>query len=182
MNDGNDVYHNVKISESPKMALEVMIFEIIEGTPQRWNVGDILDFGFKKWADTIAYPLKGTGYWFRIECMGEGVFYVYAMWADDNYNETKKYITTIESNLKYRYEIITDAELRLVRFDVWDVELNPEMPYSAVRTNAELSQEVRPFHICLQANHNDEYVAQAYLYRLKVEYKRVGIRLGTGAR
>jgi hypothetical protein len=61
VNDGVDLFHDIAISQSPKMALEVKVYEITEGTPQFWNDGDTFDFGFKKWADDDANPLKGSG-------------------------------------------------------------------------------------------------------------------------
>jgi hypothetical protein len=106
--------------------------------------------------------------------LGSSEFNVYAVLADSNYNETTKFITKILHNKKYRYEIIADAEKHQVIFEVYDVDSNSELPYSAVRVGAELSQVIRPFHACVQANHNNQYVAQAYLYRLKIEYKRAG--------
>jgi len=174
MNDGVPEFHDIALKYSPKLAIEVKVYEVIEGTPQRWNAGDTLDFGFKEWADDTDYPLKGRGYWFRIECISEGVFYVYAMWADEKFNETKKFLLRIDSNRRYRYEIIADAKKQQVIFEVYDVEIEATMPYSAVRTKIELSQVIRPFHVCMYADHDPEYIAQAYLYRLKIEYKRAG--------
>lgn len=174
VNDGHNEFHDIPLWQNPKMALEVKVFEVIEGTPLRWYTGDTFDFGFKEWGDDTDYPLQGSGYWFRIQCTGEGVFKVYGCWADDNYNETKKFICYVDSNIKYRYEIITDKDRRQVRFEVWDVEKEADLPYAVVRTKADITQTVRPFHACMYANHNDEYVATAYLYRLKIEYKRAG--------
>jgi hypothetical protein len=174
VNDGVDLFHDIPLSQSPKMAIEVKIYEVTGGTPQFWNEGDTFDFGFKKWADNTSYPLRGSGYWFRIVAGGSSEFHVLAVWADANYNETIKYITTLTNNKKYRYEIISDAKKKQVLFEVYDVENSPELPYSAIRLGVELSQIVRPFHACMVANHNNQYVAQVYLYRLKIEYKKAG--------
>lgn len=172
--DGNDEFHDVAIAESPKFVVEMKMFEKIGESPTSWVDGDTLDFGFKNWGDDPDNPLVGTGYWFRIICRGEGVFDVYACWTENADNP--KYIITIAQNLRYRYEIVADPDRKWVTFDVYDITTDRTLPYSAVKMNANIGETVRPFHICLVANHNNmaDKQAIAYLYRLKIEYKRSG--------
>lgn len=176
-NDGNDEFHDITIAESPKMVIEIKLFATESGgSPTAWIDGDTLDFGFKKAPDGIveADPLDGTGYWFRIKCEGEGIFNVYACW--DGNDDDGTFITTIVQNVRYRYEIITDPTIQWVYFNVYDVTNNKTIPYTALKRNANPSETVRPFHMCLFAKHSTDPDKQAiaYLYKLKIEYKRVG--------
>jgi hypothetical protein len=175
--DGYDEFHDIPLSESPKFAVEVKAFENTEGTPTSWEDGDILDFGFKKAPDTIDddAPLDGTGLWFRIKCEGEGIFNVYACWDGNDSDGT--FITTITRNVRYRYEILVDPIMRWVYFNVYDVTHDKTIPYTAIKRDVSLSDTIRPFHMCLYAKYSTsvDHQAIAYLYRLKIEYKRAGV-------
>ena len=169
--DGNDEFHDVPINLNPKMEFELKLFEITEGTPQFWNEDDILDIGFKKWGEDPDNPLDGTGYWFRIIALGDSQFEVYAMWTGNS----QKLIIPLLSNKRYRFEIIADKDRQQIVFNVYDIDLSPDFPYSVVRMGADINEIIRPFHACMVANHNNQYVAVAYFYRVKIEYKRVGV-------
>ena len=83
--------------------------------------------------------------------------------------------SVINQKTKYKYEIIADAATKSVMFNIWDIEANPTYPVSAIRRNMDLTETVYPFHVTIDANHAaDQYVAQAYFYNLKIEYKSVG--------
>lgn len=161
-----DVYMRL----NPKLVFEMKIYEDT-GTPVQWYNGDYFDVG-------LANGATDKGYFFRVKASGGAVFKIYACWNETGTpaDTQERLIRTITRNIKYRLEIITEDNNRLVIFNVYDIDQQQKYPPSVVRTNMDRNMLVRPLYMYLSANDdnsNPNVRAVVYVYKFRTEWEKV---------
>lgn len=161
---------NVYMRQNPKLVFELKIYEDT-GTPVQWYNGDYFDVG-------LANAATDKGYFFRVKALGGAVFKIYACWNETGTpaDTQEQLIRTITRNIKYRLEIITEDNNRLVIFNVYDMDQQQKYPPSIVKTNMDRDMLVRPLYMFLSAfddNANPNVRASVYVYKFRTEWEKV---------
>jgi len=168
---------NIQMSQNPKLVCEMQLTEDL-AIPTFWKADDYFDIG-------IYSEEFGYGFMFRLKALGGGVFNVYAVWnlTGNVADEETQLIRTIDRNMKYRYEILTEAENGLVIFNVYDIEDssgNPiteqKYPPSVVVMNVSSNVVVRPLYMFMSADSdsgNPNIRAVTYIYQFRTEWEKV---------
>jgi len=161
---------DVYMRQNPKLVFELKVYEDT-GTPIQWYSGDYFDVGLYNAA-------TDKGYFFRIKASGGAIFKIYACWNETgNAADTQEQlIRSITRNVKYRLEIITEDDNRLVIFNVYDMDQTQKYPPSAVKTNMDRNMLIRPLYMFLSAfddNANPNVRATVYVYKFRTEWEKV---------
>jgi len=152
---------SIYMRQNPKLVAEIKVFEILTGDVQYWTIGDYFDMGFGRHGVTEKFC-------FRVKCVGNQLFKIYARWyAKGEWNECE--IRDIDHNTKYRIEIVTEYERKMVLFNVY--EPDDETPVTVVGYDIS-DVSLRPLYMGITSTHPEAGKrAVIYIYKFRTEWE-----------
>jgi len=181
MRDAEGKVINVPLTDNPKLMAELKLIKKTGVDAVDWYEGDYFDIGLYDSATLKGYILRII--------KQSGLLYAYARWnntgdADDWHESLLREINISDiegdgENFRYKLEIITEKDNRLVIFNLYDVSPdNPVIetyPPSVIVTNIDVNVLVKPLYMLMSANQNSSAsnLCQVYIYNIKTEVERV---------